>query len=128
MTDRKPDFWVIKSNGADMGYFERPGVWTRNKKTRARFSTEGEAIAVAYTGRVVPVYCTSKRAEPKMRERSSSWALARMKEGKRVRRASWMRDSALRLNIGTMQFVYDGGAVGHITDAYALAQDWELAE
>lgn len=35
---------------------------------------------------------------------------------------------SLRLNIGTMQFVYDGGAVGHITDAYALAQDWELAE
>lgn len=84
MTDRKPDFWVIKSNSADMGYFERPGVWTRNKKTRARFSTEGEAIAVAYTGRVVPVYCTSKRAEPKMRERSSSWVLKRLAEGKVV--------------------------------------------
>lgn len=75
--------------------------------------------------KIVPVFARTIKVK---RGHSFSWALARMKEGKRVRRASWMRDSALRLNIGTMQFVYDGGAVGHITDAYALAQDWELAE
>jgi hypothetical protein len=96
MTVRKPDFYVMKREGLDgvpeWFTFDADGhVWDYQLTLRHRFVTEADAAKIAkkYGGRVVPVFCTSKRAEPKMRGHSFSWALARMKEGKRVRRASW---------------------------------------
>ena len=91
MTDRKPDFYVVKREGLDGApewfTYEADGhVWDYQLTLRHRFVTEADAAKIAkkYTGRVIPVYCTSKRAEPKMRERSPSWVLKRLAEGKVV--------------------------------------------
>lgn len=91
MTDRKPDFYVVKREGLDGApewfTFDADGhVWDYQLTLRHRFVTEADAATMAkkYGGRVVPVFCTSKRAEPKMRERSSAWVLKRLAEGKVV--------------------------------------------
>lgn len=59
-----------------------------------------------------------------------SWALHRMKEGRRVRRSRWHRDgSALGLKNG--EFVDGHGNLNPLSRAkwvgYILATDWELA-
>lgn len=91
MTDRKPDFYVVKREGLDGApewfTFDADGhVWDYQLTLRHRFVTEADAAKIAkkYGGSVAPVCCTSKRAEPKMRERSSSWVLKRLAEGKVV--------------------------------------------
>lgn len=89
MSDRKPDFYVVKREGLDgvpeWFTFDADGhVWDYQSTMRHRFVTRVEAASVAkkYGGRVIPVFCTSKRAEPKMRERSSAWVLKRLADGK----------------------------------------------
>lgn len=89
MTKRKPDFYVVKREGLDgipeWFTFDADGhVWDYQLMLRHRFVTEADAAKIAkkYGGSVTPVCCTSKRAEPKMRERSSAWVLKRLAEGK----------------------------------------------
>lgn len=93
MTDRKPDFYVVKRARNVDGASEWLNVssdwrheWTTFANTRGRYFYNEAAIkdAALHGGEVVPVYCTSKRAEPKMRERSSAWVLKRLAEGKVV--------------------------------------------
>lgn len=93
MTDRKPDFYVVRV----FDWVEKKihylssnhigaSLWTEDKAHRARYATFGDAehaaSVVACPTAPVPVFCTSRRAEPKMRERSSAWVLKRLAEGK----------------------------------------------
>lgn len=84
MTDRKPDFYVVKrTRGRDTQWLCGETYWSVFVWKRHRFATQTDAMSyTAHGGRVVPVFCTSKRAEPKMRERSSAWVLKRLAEGK----------------------------------------------
>lgn len=88
MTKRKPDFYVVKrgSNAKrkKVEWLANGYHWVDSCALSFRYlDRNGAAIDAANRcGRVVPVFCTSKRAEPKMRERSSSWVLKRLAEGK----------------------------------------------
>lgn len=88
MTDRKPDFYVVKrgSNAKreKVEWLANGHHWVDSCALSFRYlDRNGAAIDAANRcGRVVPVFCTSKRAEPKMRERSSAWVLKRLAEGK----------------------------------------------
>lgn len=91
MTERKPDFYVLKRAGLDgvpewFTYDTDGHVWDYQHTLRHRFVTQTDAAGVAkkYGGSIVPVFCTTRKAEPKMRERSSSWVLKRLAEGKVV--------------------------------------------
>lgn len=75
-------------------------------------------------------FCVWRRTIKGARGHSFSWALARMKEGKAVRRKSWAR-TVLSLKLTEFYFHFDGGAVATkpvVTETFLLAEDWELAE
>ena len=85
MTDRKPDFYVVRRvRGKDAQWLCGETYWSAFVWRRHRFATRSEAQSYVTKagGTVHPVFCTSKRAEPKMRERSSAWVLKRLAEGK----------------------------------------------
>jgi len=135
MTDRKPDFYVLKRIGLDdvpeWFTFDADGhVWDYQLTMRHRFVTEDDAAKIAkkYGGSVVPVFCTSKRTEPKMRGHSFSWALARMKEGKRVRMARWVSAAYVYVRENTPYFVNETKSDFRPDFCHIMANDWELAE
>lgn len=111
MTERKPDFWIVKRDGIDgvTEYLthEDPEVcWSYDITVRTRFITRDDAERYSRGGpykgplSVVPVYCTTRKAEPQTRSRSSAWVLRRLAEGKVIYREQsygW-RAGFLRLN------------------------------
>lgn len=77
--------------------------------------------------RIVPVFTRTIKVK---RGHSFSWALARMKEGKRVRAGRWDKRCSLRLGD---EFFYtfvgcDGQSRKYELLSYDAADTWELAE
>lgn len=91
--EEEPDFYVvkrtrkidIKKTVVEWCNSGRNG-WTYKASKRGRFDSKQEAQQVAkiQDGRVVPVFCKTSTSESKMRERSSTWVLKRLAEGKVV--------------------------------------------
>ena len=89
MSDRKPDFWVVKRTIGKqelwrtyIGFSE----FQPERSGRAKYYTMTEAVSESkkHSGsKVVPVYCTTRKTNM-MRERSSAWVLRRLAEGKVV--------------------------------------------
>ena len=86
MSDRKPDFWVVKRRRKGLAeyYTCSWGQWERSAMNRMTFSESiATNIADDNGGKAVPVYCTTRKTNT-MRERSSAWVLRRLAEGKVV--------------------------------------------
>ena len=108
------------------------GRWGMDSVFAKRFGTmnHGGASSTAkgYPGAyVAPVF---KRTIKVKRGHSFSWALARMKEGKRVRAGRWDKRCSLRLGD---EFFYtfvgcDGQSRKYELLSYDAADTWELAE
>lgn len=106
MDKKKPDFWVVKKtvNGKDLWRtYVGPSGFHADRSCRARYFARTEAISQSKMhpgSKVVPVYCTTRKAEPQTRSRSSAWVLRRLAEGKVIYREQsygW-RAGFLRLN------------------------------
>lgn len=89
--EEEPDFYVVKrtrkiDTKKTVVEWCNDNGWTHEISKRGRFTSEQEALKVVerHGGRVFPVFCKSRRSEPKMRERSSAWVLKRLAEGKVV--------------------------------------------
>lgn len=136
MTDRKPDFYRIVrvSNGrrlylgADEFHWFGNDLFVNDHQERQILSYTHKAAAAAlsrlsgcYPARIVPVYVKVTR-KPKLHD--FAWALKRMREGKRVRRASWGDAAVIR--DGKLVWA-SGSNFRTITDESVLATDWQEA-
>ena len=88
MGERKPEFWVVKKTVDGKEFWRTyigPTEFCPCRSGRARYfsMTEAARQAESHPGsKPIPVYCTTRKVEPKMRERSTAWVLRRLAEGK----------------------------------------------
>ena len=113
--------WVVKSH---TGYLTGTRERSLNPIYKARFLTHQDAQRTNAEGRIVPVFTRTIRTK---RGHSFSWALARMKEGKRVRLATWNVDAEAYLSLGSVSFVRNG-THWNPSCAEMISTNWELAE
>lgn len=128
MAARTPDFYVVKRARVVDGksvveWLDVQDNWTLTPDRYRYLSSESaHEDARAHGARVVPVYCTTKRVEPKMRERSSAWVLKRLAEGKVVLIARVaLGIGFVRLNSKTCQVDYRRAADGTWMSGIQLA-------
>lgn len=116
--------WVVKSH---TGYLTGTRERSLNPIYKARFLTHQDAQRTNAEGRIVPVFTRTIRTN---HGHGFGWALARMKEGKRVRRASWEnpRDSFGIDPEGEIIFGRHMNTLSVLDASHILATNWELAE
>lgn len=112
---RKPDFWVVKKtvDGKELWRtYIGPTEFCPCRSGRARYfsMTEAARQAESHPGsKAVPVYCTTRKVEPKMRSRSSAWVLRRLAEGKVVMVERSDGPALLRFNARNFRIEYRSG-------------------
>lgn len=130
--------WVIKRADREMGDQwlmddeATNGRWASDSVFARRFGPNNPAgaglIASSHKGaHIVPVFTRTIRTK---RGHGFGWALARMKEGERVRASRWDKRCSLRLSDEFFYtFVgYDGQSRKYELLSYDVSDTWELAE
>lgn len=138
MTDRKPDFYrVVRIMNGHREYLNSAHNWTRDTSSAWSYETKSHAASAsdARPGtRIVPVYVKVTR-KPKLHD--FGWALRRMREGKKVARASWYNGShiphenSIGANMGLFGVVRadtEGNSRTCVSMSDLLATDWQLYE
>lgn len=127
---RTPAFWrVVKYDVDDVRiFYASQPAWTSSPQMSVCFGSLQNAkdVAFSYGGKVVPVY---HRVVRKPKGHGVGWAVARLKEGKRVRRRGWGGSPSsdyVQLVLG--QLMINGGTPYETWGGDLLGQDWELAE
>lgn len=134
MTDRKPDFYRVRF-GEHLwatGDYRTHSNCVGYAKVFMR-ETEAQDFVTTTGGRIVPVYVKVTR-KPKLHD--FAWALKRMREGKRVRRAGQITHYICAKSYGGDLLPncirYNGprgcGDVDDITTQDLTATDWQLYE
>ena len=125
---RKADGWVLSHWVVKRfdGLYASSCAWTSVRNAAHPFFSEIEAREKVHTGpsaKPVPVFVRTIRTK---RGHSFSWALARMKEGKTVRRKG--RPELLAMREGWLVEFYENTKVHSLNSCHIEASDWELAE
>ncbi|MCH9836400.1 hypothetical protein K0U83_12095 [bacterium] len=122
--------WVVKlPNGT---YLNRSHTGWTDAVSADRFRNSANAVRVVETIQHKGAYASPifTRTTKLKRGHGFGWALARMKEGKRVRRASWEnpRDSFGIDPEGEIIFGRHMNTLSVLDASHILATNWELAE
>lgn len=112
--------WVVKSH---TGYLTGTRERSLNPIYKARFLTHQDAQRTNAEGRIVPVFTRTIRTN---HGHGFGWALARMKEGKTVRRPG--KVDLLAIREGHLVDSYENTKVFLLSSEYIEANNWELAE
>lgn len=124
---RTPAFWrvVMLCEGKRM-YWASNG-WSVHVKAAKCFDRfELDAFMKHTCGKAVPVY---HRVVKKPKFHGIGWAVARLKEGKRVRRREWgVSPPSDYVQLLFCQLMVNGGRPYELGDRDLFGQDWELAE
>lgn len=122
--------WVVKlPNGT---YLNRSHTGWTDAVSADRFRNSANAVRVVETIQHKGAYASPifTRTIKLARGHGFGWALARMKEGKRVRASRWDKRCSLRLSDEFFYtFVgYDGQSRKYELLSYDVSDTWELAE
>lgn len=125
---RTPAFWRVVNVTCGKKTYRAEGGWAANVSQATSFITDEEAKPYCTTPygktRIVPVY---HRVVKKPKGHGIGWAVARLKEGKRVRRRGWGAVSCyVQMVAGVMNFA--GPNASGFFPSDVMSRDWELAE
>lgn len=127
---RTPAFWRVVNVTCGKKTYRAEGGWAANVSQATSFITDEEAKPYCTTPygktRIVPVY---HRVVKKPKGHGIGWAVARLKEGKRVRRREWgVSPPSDYVQLLFCQLMVNGGRPYELGDRDLFGQDWELAE
>lgn len=124
-----PDFYRVARDGIDgvREYADGNCGWTREMSRAAlykdKYTAERERDRYATKTRIVPVRVKATKVP---RQHDFGWALRRMREGKRVRRASWGPIACRQMFDGAL--ASEAKYPTTVTSEDAFATDWQLYE
>lgn len=127
---RTPAFWRVVRDFSGVRQYRGDCGWTQCAALAMNFLSPGEAQAYLNRTlpgeRIVPVY---HRVVKKPKSHGIGWAVARLKEGKRVRRREWgVSPPSDYVQLLFCQLMVNGGRPYELGDRDLFGQDWELAE